>query len=212
MYDKILLYLDRVFIWPYRLIPDPLWAYFFGTFCLVALCVIIGELSVGLAVYVNRNHVKKLTEELIHWNNLTVEAVERGDSEAYHRFNKEANDVYGKLFFLSIAHSAACLWPIPFVLAWMEMRFGEVRFPLPFHLDLPIVGDSVNYVFTFVILYLPAWWLFKQVKKYLPLFKKIDALIEESGRAARHMKSLAEIIEKRVQETQANKKAQSKKA
>lgn len=203
MYDKLMFFLDRFFILPYRLVPDPVVAYFLGTFCLTVLCVVIGELSVGLAVYVNRNHVKKLTDELIHWNNLTVEAVERGDSEAYHRFNKEANEVYGKLFFLSIAHSAACLWPIPFVLAWMEMRFGTVHFPLPFH--VPLIGDSVNYVFTFVVLYLPAWWLFKQVKKYLPLFRQIEALLEESGRAAKHMKSLAEIIEKRIKESQAQK-------
>ncbi len=196
MYDRLLAYLDRWLIHLYRLVDDPILAYFLGTFLLALLCVLIGELLVGLAVYVNRHYLRRLTDELIQWNNLAVEAVEKGNPDAYHAFNREANEVYGKLFFLTIAHSAACLVPIPFVLAWMQMRFGSVSFPLP--INIPGVGDSVNYIFTFVVLYLPAWWFFKKVKRYLPVYRNIEALIEESGRAVKEMKSLADVLEKKM--------------
>ena len=204
MYEKWLIYLDHAFIPFYRLVKDPVLAYFIGTFLLAVLCVVIGELLVGLAIYLNRYHVKKLTHDLIHWNNLAVEAVKKGDSDAYHTFNKEANDVYGKLFFLSIAHSAACLVPIPFVLAWMQMRFGTVEFPLPF--TVPGLGSSVNYVFTFVVLYLPAYWLFKKIKGRLPLFRQIEAIVQDSGRAVHEMKSLADVLEKKIKEAQLRQK------
>ncbi|NPB09821.1 MAG: hypothetical protein GXO17_05645, partial [Thermodesulfobacteria bacterium] len=54
MYDRLLAYLDRWLIHLYRLVDDPILAYFLGTFLLALLCVLIGELLVGLAVYVNR--------------------------------------------------------------------------------------------------------------------------------------------------------------
>ncbi len=196
MYERLLIFLDRWFISLYRLVEDPILAYFLGTFLLAFLCVLVGELLVGLAVYLNRDYLRRLTDELIQWNNLAVEAVEKGNPDAYHTFNREANEVYGKLFFLSIAHSAACLVPIPFVLAWMQMRFGEVQFPLPF--AVPGVGDSVNYIFTFVVLYLPAWWFFKKIRKHLPIYRRIEALLEDSGRAVKEMKSLADVLEKKM--------------
>ena len=98
MYERLFLTLDKVFIPFYRLVDDPVWAYFLGTFLLAFLCVLVGELLVGLAVYVNRDHLKRLTHELIKWNNLAVEAVEKGRPDAYHTFNKEANEVYGNSF------------------------------------------------------------------------------------------------------------------
>ena len=199
MYERWLEYLDRGLIPFYRLVDDPVLAYFLGTFLLALFCVLVGELLVGLAIYMNRNYLRRLTDELIKWNNLAVEAAEKGHQDAYHTFNKEANDVYGKLFFLSIAHSAACLVPIPFILTWMEMRFGTVEFPLPFH--VPVVGSSVNYIFTFVVLYLPAWWLFKKVKKHLPVYRNIETLLEDSARAVKEMKSLADLLEKRMKKT-----------
>ncbi len=210
MYEKWLIYLDQAFIPFYRLVDDPVLGYFLGTFILASFCVVLGELLVGLAVYLNRHHVRKLTNDLIHWNNLAVEAVKKGDSEAYHTFNREANDVYGKLFFLSIAHSAACLVPIPFVLAWMQMRFGAVEFPLP--LSVPGLGSSVNYVFTFVVLYLPAYWFFKKIKKKLPVFREIEKVIVESGRAVQEMKSLADVLEKKIKEAQLRQKNAVQKA
>ena len=86
--------------------------------------------------------------------------------------------------------------PIPFVLAWMEPRFGALEFPLP--VNLPVVGDSVNYIFTFVVLYLPAWWIFKKIRRYLPIYARIDALLEESTHVVKEMKSLADVLEKKM--------------
>ena len=192
----LLTVLDRLFLPLYRLVEAPVPAYFLGTFLLALLCVMLGELLVGLAVHVNRDHLRRLTRDLVQWNNLAVEAVEKGRADAYHTFNREANETYGKLFFLSLAHSAASLVPVPFALAWMEARFGAVSFPLPFR--LPVVGEAVNYVFTFVVLYLPAWWLFRKVKRHLPLYGRLEAQMEESSRAVREMRSMADVLEKKM--------------
>ncbi|WP_022853769.1 hypothetical protein [Thermodesulfatator atlanticus] len=204
MYTHWLVYLDKIFLPFYQLLSDPVLAYFLGTFLLAIICVIIGEFLVGIAFYANRNYVKKLTNDLVHWNNLSVEAVKKGDTEAYHTFNKEANDVYGKLFFLTIAHSAAFLVPIPFVLAWMQFRFGGIEFPLPF--IVPGVGASVSYIFTFVVLYLPSYWLFKKIKHKLPLFKDFDRIMRESSEVVKEMKSLADILEEKIKASKARHK------
>ncbi len=204
MSNHILIYLDKIFLPFYQLLGDPILAYFLGTFLLATVCVIVGEFLVGIAFYANRNYVNKLTNDLVQWNNLSVEAVKKGNTDAYHTFNKEANDVYGKLFFLTIAHSAAFLVPIPFVLFWMQFRFGLIEFPLPFH--VPILGGNVSYLFTFIVLYLPAYWMFKKIKTKLPLFRKFDRIIRESSEVVKEMKSLADVLEERIKSSKAREK------
>ncbi|OAG27724.1 hypothetical protein [Thermodesulfatator autotrophicus] len=199
-----IIYLDKIFLPFYHILSDPVLAYFLGTFILAVMCIFLGELLVGIAFYANRHYVKKLTNDLVSWSNLSVEAVKKGDTEAYHTFNKEANDVYGKLFFLTIAHSAAFLIPIPFVLSWMQFRFGNVEFPLPFY--VPYIGDSVSYIFTFIVLYLPAYWLFKRIKNKLPVYRYFNQIMQESSEAVKEMKSLADLLEERIKASKAKHK------
>jgi hypothetical protein len=43
----------------------------------------VGKLLLGFIFYINRNYIKTLNEELVKWYNLSVEALERGDSGAF---------------------------------------------------------------------------------------------------------------------------------
>ena len=78
-----------------------------------------------------------------------------------------ANEAFSKSFFMQIALSATFLWPIFFILGWMQYRFLELEFPLPF------VGFSLGYIGVFILLYIPAYILFKQVKRRLPYFRRL---------------------------------------
>ncbi len=196
MLRELFLWLDRLFLPAYHLVRDPVLAYFLGTFLLALGCVVLGQLLLYLMVAVNRNYTESLLAELVHWNNLAVEAVERGEGEAYRIFNQEANQVFGKLFFLHLAQSSAFLVPIPFVLYWMQVRFGTIEFPLPFR--VPFLGSTVHYLFTFGMLYLFAYWFFGLIKRRLPLFSRWERRLEETGSTVRRMRSLAEVLEKRI--------------
>ena len=69
-----------------------------------------------------------------------------------------ANEAFGKSFFMQVALSATFFWPIFFALGWMQYRFLEITFPLPF------IGFSLGYTGVFVILYIAAYVIFKSGK------------------------------------------------
>ncbi len=187
---KFLLFLDPYLIKLYRLIPEPISAFFLGTFLIAWLAVFIGQLSISVAFLLNRKYVEKLNKDLVHWNNLSVDALKSGDKEAYKGANNEANQVFGKLFFVSIAYSCASLWPAPFFLGWMQIRFGTVEFPLPF--SIPGVGSTVSFVAVFICFYVIAYFCFNRLQPYLPYFKRIHALLETYEQEKARLKSITE--------------------
>lgn len=197
LYFKFLLFLDKIFILPYqlsyKLFKNSVLAYFLGTFLLALLSIVLGKLLLGIIYYINRNYIKSLNEELIKWYNLSVEALERGDTEKYHLFNNEANEYFGKLFFFSIAQSASLLIFIPFILFFLQFRFGEVEFPLPW---LPF---KANYIATFILCYILAWLFFKRIFAFIPPYKKIDQYIETCTSVQREMKSMAEVLKRKME-------------
>ena len=146
-------------IWWYRL-PDNAYAGFFlGTFVLALICVIIGDVTLALAVRLVGKRLENLSAESLKYQDLSIEAAKAGDKASYKAANKLANEAFGMSFFSQMAVSMARLWPLPFALAWMQTRFTEVEFPLPF------IGLSLGYIGVFIILYIAAYFLFKQVKK-----------------------------------------------
>ena len=98
---------------------------------------------------------------------LSEEALRLGDQASYKAVNKEGNDAFGQLFFNKFGLSAASLWPIFFALAWMQDRFSEIGLPLPW------LGWEINYVFFFLLCYIPARILFSRVKRWLPYFRGV---------------------------------------
>jgi len=167
-FHTFVLQMDNFLIAFYRITGASLVDYFIGTFVLAFLCVIIGEVSVSLAIKFNKR------KEM-----LSIAAYRAGDKDGYRSLNKEATDVWGKHFFTMVAYSAGILWPIPFALGWMQTRFAGVEFDLAFPLSL-LFGKSVGYIFTFIPLYILSRILFKYMRPHLPYFKGIQNLLNQA--------------------------------
>jgi hypothetical protein len=143
--------MDAVLMHFYRLPDNPLAGYFLGTMALALACVVLGKWSASLAFRANRGNILRDNEDIRHFQSLSIEAAKAGDKSAYKACNGIANDSFGKSFFTWFALAASSLWPVFFALGWMQYRFSEVRFDLPFH--VPGVGNAVGYLATFVLFY-----------------------------------------------------------
>lgn len=152
------LWLDPYLIRLYRLTGQAYADFFLGTLVLAFLALIIGEASASLASLAVRKQVDRVADEARKYQNLSLEALQAGDKQAYTAANKLANDTFGQSFFMQIGMSGAFLWPIFLVLAWMQYRFAEVDF------KLPLVDFSLSYIGVFILLYAAAYFLFKRVK------------------------------------------------
>ena len=137
-----LLWVDGYLIQLYRITGNPLADYFTGTFLLALIAALIGEATVMLLKRVNGSHIERLDRELEEKHTLSMDSKLSGDEEAYRSRNKEANDAFGMIFFNLFTFSAASLWAVFIVLAWMQTRFIQIQFPLP--LSMPVFGDSVG--------------------------------------------------------------------
>ncbi len=168
---------DRFLIFFYRLVDSSILGYYFGTGVLCLFCVVIGQLTLATTFLWNRRTIDRDNQEMVHMHNLSVKALIVKDKKAYKLCNKEANEAFGKVFFSQIAMSISSLWPVPFALAWMQTRFSEVAFELP--LRLPLVGESVGYLFTAIPIYILMYILFGKVKSKLPFFRYMARILAE---------------------------------
>jgi len=176
--NTITLQADGFLIAFYRITGFTLLDYFIGTMVLAFICVVIGELSVSLAIRFNRSYLDSMSREMKEKEALSLQARAAGDQAGYKSLNKEATDIWGKHFFTMVAYSAGILWPIPFALAWMQTRFAAVEFELAFPLSL-IFGKSVGYIFTFIPLYILCRIVFKYLRPHLPYFRGIQKLLND---------------------------------
>ena len=177
-FDTFVLQMDNFLIAFYRITGASLVDYFIGTFVLAFLCVIIGEVSVSLAIKFNKRYLDSMSREMKQKEMLSIAAYRAGDKDGYRSLNKEATDVWGKHFFTMVAYSAGILWPIPFALGWMQTRFAGVEFDLAFPLSL-LFGKSVGYIFTFIPLYILCRILFKYLRPHLPYLKGVQQLLKK---------------------------------
>ena len=171
--NTLTLQVDSFLIVFYRITGYSLLDYFIGTMVLAFICVVIGELSVSLAIRFNKRYLDAMNREMKEKEMLSLQARSAGNKAGYKSLNKEAIDVWGKHFFTMVAYSAGILWPIPFALGWMQTRFAGVEFDLAFPLSL-IFGKSVGYIFTFIPLYVICRILFKYMRPHLPYFKGVQ--------------------------------------
>lgn len=157
--------LDPYLIWSYRLTGHAGWDFVIGTFVLAGICLLIGEASVFLAFLVTRKRLVEKNAEAEKYQDLSMDALKAGNKEAYKAANKLANDAFGHTFFQQLTLSAAFLWPVFFALAWMQYRFLEVEVPLP------LLHVSLGFIGVFIIIYVATYFLFKQVKRGVTLFR-----------------------------------------
>lgn len=170
--------LDPYLIFFYRVTGVTIIDYFIGTFSVALITVVVGEFTLSAALRWNRAYIEKMENQLSKEHHLSMAALQVQDNTSYRAINKQANDTFGKYFFSMIAHSAACLWPIPFVLAWMQSRFLGVKFEFIYPISL--FWPSTGYFTTFILCYILARILFKNIRRYLPYFKTVQKTLDFS--------------------------------
>jgi hypothetical protein len=184
----IYLYLDPYLIWFYRLSGSAAVNFLLGTLALAVLSLLVGEFTSFLASFLVRRHFEQVTGEAKRYQDLSIEALKAGDRPAYEGANKLANEAFGKSFYSQVALSATFVWPIFFALGWMQYRFQDVTFPLPF------IGFSLGYIGVFLIIYIVTYFFFKPVKRRMPYYRRIKQLQDASSRSARNLKSFGNLL------------------
>jgi hypothetical protein len=167
--------LDPYLIWFYRLTGHAWVDFFLGTLVLAFLTVIIGEITVFLVSLVVLRRLEHNAAEADRYQTLSIDALKAGDKSAYKAANKLANEAFGHSFFQQFTLGATFLWPVFFALAWMQYRFLDMEFPLPF------VGVSLGYIGVFIIIYALAYVLFKQIKRRLPFLRWMYGNPDQTG-------------------------------
>jgi len=178
--ETVFYHMDAFIIRFYRMSGFSLLDYFTGTLILAFFCVIIGELSISVAIQFNKRHLDSMSKEMGEKERLSLQAYQAGDKESYKALNKEATDVWGRHFFTMVAYSAGILWPIPFALAWMQSRFQGIEFPVAIPLSW-VFGPTVGYTFTFIPLYILSRIAFKYVRPTLPYFKSVQQMLDQKS-------------------------------
>jgi hypothetical protein len=161
--------IDQFLIAPYRWPEDPMLGWWLGTLILALWSTLSGRATMALVMRVNLRHVKEGLKETSLRHTQSMNALKAGDKESYKAINKLANEAYGKTFFLQVAMAAASLWPVPLALGWLQLRFSEVRFPLP--LDIPLMRNGVGYAFVFIPLYILVRILVAKVVNWISRFR-----------------------------------------
>ncbi|RJQ78422.1 MAG: hypothetical protein C4519_12195 [Desulfobacteraceae bacterium] len=170
-------WIDALLIAPFRWPADALTGFWLGAFILAMHCVVLGELTLSVAIRLNRRHIMNLKVEIAEREALSIQAYHVGDRAGYKALNQQANDAWGRHFFTMAAYSAGMLWPVAFGLAWMQGRFQAVEFALPWPLSAYLV-ESVGYPFIFIPLYIVARILFGRVRRWLPYFRGVQKMLD----------------------------------
>lgn len=163
--------IDPYIIYFYRVTGIGMVDYMIGTFCMSMIAVVVGELSISLALRFNTGYLSGLSNQMKEKEALSIQAYESGNMTGYKALNKEATDAWGKNFFAMMAHTAAILWPVPFALGWMQTRFGGIDFPITFPFSL--VTNTVGYAFSFFPIYVLARIVFGKLRPHLPYFSSV---------------------------------------
>jgi hypothetical protein len=190
--QTIYLYIDAFLIYFYRLVPVPIAGYMIGTFVLALLSVVAGQLTYAVAYRWNRSWLNTDSREMIKNHNLSLRALAAKDKKAYKACNKVANDAFGKHFFAQMAMGMSSLWPAPFALAWLETRFSDVPFLLPF--PLPYIGETVGYPATFIPMFVLVHILFGKIKYRLPFFRGMRSAMIADAASTEPMMTLDDIV------------------
>ncbi len=173
----IFLVLDPYLIWWYRLTGQAALDFFLGTAALVCFSMLLGEISSFLASRAVRKYADSITAEASRYSRLSLDALATGDREAYNAANRLANEAFGKSFFLQVTQSAAFFWPPIFALAWMQYRFFELEFHLPF------IGFSLGYIGIFILVYILAYLGWKRLKRCLSLYRRSQVTLDSDPKS-----------------------------
>jgi hypothetical protein len=155
--------IDSFLMFFFRLPEHPLAGYWLGTSVLALTSWAIGEYSIALAFRLNKTMIKKEIWKMDHFQKLSFAALRAGDKTSFKACNGIANEAYGKSFFTQITLSAASLWPLFIALGWMQHRFSDIEFSLPF--SIPLIGGTLGYFSTFLFCYITVRLLSGKIRR-----------------------------------------------
>lgn len=171
--DAISVFLDPYLVWAFRAPLHPYLAFAAGLFTVALMATVIGELCMAAAYFANKDAFAKSNREMVKHNNMSLRMLARKNKQGYKLLNKEANDFFGKNFFSRIALFASSLFPAFFVMGWVDMRYGEIDFMLPW---MGKVGPGFFFVPTYIVTRI----VFAKAQKHLPVFKTIRRKVREN--------------------------------
>ena len=177
-------WLDALLIAPFRWPAEPHAGLWLGAGCLAGLCLLLGELTSSLLFWLQRRRLLAMQDNLLHYHNLSVDALHAGDKTAYLAANKLAHEDFGRNYFAQAAVGMSGLWPLPFALAWMSLRFEGITL---YH--IPGTDMHASYVFVLLSCYLLFHLIFARCRKHLPFFSYIEGIkrqARERRGTARH--------------------------
>jgi len=148
-----LTFFDPWLIAPYRAVTPAAAGYLRGTAVVAPYCVVIGDLAATLVAFLNRGYLTKLRRKMDHHHRLSEKALMMGDKESYKAVNKQGLDAFGYSFSMGAALFCVSIWPMPFALAWLNLRFAEAPLGLPAALPL-LGGRELHYFTSFLLLYI----------------------------------------------------------
>lgn len=167
---QFLLALDPWLIAPYRWLDgSPVVAFLVGTFLLGLLCTLLGDVISLLAQRLNRKTYGGYMKDMVHNHNLSIAAAKTGNKSDFKAVNSQAHDAFGKYFFSQAAVFTSSILPLPFALAWMDMRFHDVR------VALPLIDFQAGYVFFFIPLYILARFLYSRIMRRMSWYARLWA-------------------------------------
>ncbi|MBZ4686114.1 MAG: hypothetical protein JG774_1859 [Desulfomicrobiaceae bacterium] len=165
--------LDPIFIWPFRLFPAGAFAFVAGCAVLAVGAVVLGNVASVLVKGLNRGWYQRQYEEMIRMHNLSVDAVAHGSKEAYLAANKEAMEAFGKYFFSQAGVFTVSLWPVPVILAWMDLRFRDA--------PLEILDWNISYFVVFLVVYIGVRLVVGPRLTFLGPYRRLCAWAEHRG-------------------------------
>ena len=177
----LLLVLDPWLIQPFRWLDAPMPAFLLGIFALSLVCVFLGDIASLGVLRLNRKVFGGYIKDMVHHHELSITAAKTGSKENFKAVNRQAHDAFGKYFFSQAAVFTSSIWPVPFALAWLDIRFQGVL------IKLPLVDFEANYVFFFLPLYILARFLYSRTIGRIPWYLRVRAaaILDLGGEAGR---------------------------
>lgn len=147
-----MLFLDPFLIAPFRFLSYAEAGFFLGTAALAIYCLLLGTIAAAGVKRLNKKHMEKIQKDMDRHHHLSEQALRMGDKESYKAVNRQALDAFGHSFSLGAAVFSVSIWPLPFALFWMNLRFSDAPLEMPF--SLPFLGSSIHYVASFLLIYI----------------------------------------------------------
>ncbi len=171
--NSFILFFDPWLIAPFRWLPSATAGYLLGVVVLALYCIVLGDLSATVVTYFNKQYLAKIQGEMDRHHNLSEKALMLGDKASYKAVNKQALDAFGHSFSLGAAIFCVSIWPMPFALAWLNLRFVDA--PMEFPFSFPFLGDTIEYFPSFLLLYIATRMVYSRLMNNFTWYSETKA-------------------------------------